>query len=275
MGKIIATDLDGTLFYPKDRKGMIYGNNLYLLQSFIDGGGRVVLVSGRSIFYARKVIEKIGRDCAVVAYNGAYVYTDEKVIYERKMENQALVDLVKDTITAHRVPAIFLMGADGMFVKLRNDNFFVRFFYKLYYRHIGIYAEDMDLKTSSFDTELNKGHIFKLMFFFGLGKKNKRRAMEINKFIRNNYEMFESARSDNVIEVTAYGCSKGNGLIQYFKSTDADKDDIYVVGDSGNDISMFKEFYQHSFCMSHAAESVKKYAKFTIDKFEDLSRYIY
>ena len=48
MGKIIATDLDGTLFYPKDKNEMIYKPNLFFLQSFIDDGGKVILISGRS-----------------------------------------------------------------------------------------------------------------------------------------------------------------------------------------------------------------------------------
>ena len=51
--------------------------------------------------------------------------------------------------------------------------------------------------------------------------------------------------------------------------------EIYVVGDSGNDISLFKAYPKNSFCMGHAPDAVKKYAKYTIEKFEDLSRYIF
>ena len=47
-----------------------------------------------------------------------------------------------------------------------------------------------------------------------------------------------------------------------------------MVGDSGNDIPMFKEFPENSFCMSRAPETIQKYAKYTIDKYEDLSRYL-
>ena len=47
MGKVIATDLDGTLFYPKRRVRMIKSKSLKFLRRHIDNGGRLVLVSGR------------------------------------------------------------------------------------------------------------------------------------------------------------------------------------------------------------------------------------
>lgn len=54
MNKIIATDLDGTLFYPKDRINIICKENLFFIQSFIDNGGKLVIVSGRSLLYGKK-----------------------------------------------------------------------------------------------------------------------------------------------------------------------------------------------------------------------------
>ena len=51
-------------------------------------------------------------------------------------------------------------------------------------------------------------------------------------------------------------------------------DDIFVVGDSGNDISMFKEYQENSFCMSHAPLSVSKYAKHIVKRFENIDDYL-
>ena len=59
MEKIIATDLDGTLFYPKDTKEMISKPNLFFLQNFIDNGGKTILISGRSHLYCQKTVKKI------------------------------------------------------------------------------------------------------------------------------------------------------------------------------------------------------------------------
>ena len=48
-----------------------------------------------------------------------------------------------------------------------------------------------------------------------------------------------------------------------------------VVGDSGNDISMFLDFPESSFCMSHGPENVKKRARFVIDRFYELQDFVY
>ena len=49
--KILATDLDGTLFYPKDKKEMICKENLTFIRDFIDQGNKLVIVTGRSLAY--------------------------------------------------------------------------------------------------------------------------------------------------------------------------------------------------------------------------------
>ena len=46
--KLIATDLDGTLFYPKKRIKMISKKNLRFLRDRIDKENHIVIVSGRN-----------------------------------------------------------------------------------------------------------------------------------------------------------------------------------------------------------------------------------
>ena len=53
------------------------------------------------------------------------------------------------------------------------------------------------------------------------------------------------------------------------------KDNILVVGDSGNDVSMFDCFNANSYCMSHAPDSVKAHAAHVIDKVADLEQILY
>jgi hydroxymethylpyrimidine pyrophosphatase-like HAD family hydrolase len=66
------------------------------------------------------------------------------------------------------------------------------------------------------------------------------------------------------IEITAKNVSKGEAL----KHISRDYNLIIAIGDSGNDISMFKEA-SLSFCMSHAPENVKKHASYVVDSFKD------
>ena len=85
----------------------------------------------------------------------------------------------------------------------------------------------------------------------------------------------ESSWSNNAIEITNIQCSKGNAILKYICIKGISKEDVYVVGDSGNDISMFKEFKENSFCMSHAHRVVKKYSNNIIDKFVDLKKWLF
>lgn len=275
MNKIIATDLDGTLFYPKDHKNMICNSNLFFLQSFIDKGGKVVLVTGRSVDYGHKVCKTIGRDCSIIAFNGACVFHENKLIKEVTIPNVEAKELIAKACLEYGLPGVFLMTSNGLFIHLKYKSKLIRLGYKLYYSSLKIYAEKIDITESSYEKELENGRIFKIMLFFGLGNKNKQKASNVNKIIREKYSNIEANWSKNVIEITGKGSGKALTLEKLCEDFNINKDDIYVIGDSGNDISMFKTFHEHSFCMSHAPENVKKYAKYTLDNFEDLSRYIY
>lgn len=275
MGKLIATDLDGTLFYPKDRNELISKPNLFFLQSFIDDGGKVVIISGRSYKFCLKVIKKIGRPCQAISYNGACVYDGTKILFRHSIPNAEAKEIIDDIFKTYKNPGVFLMTEKGLFIHLVYKSWLIRKGFELYYRAQKNYAEDLVIGEDKYSEELETGQIYKIMIFFGLGKKKKQKASNANKIIRNVYENVECNWSTNVIEITAKGCSKANSLKYLTEREKINPDDVYVVGDSGNDISMFKAFPEHSFCMGHSPETVRKHAKYTIDKFEYLSRYIY
>lgn len=105
--------------------------------------------------------------------------------------------------------------------------------------------------------------------------KANRRAEEATKTLNNTYSNIEAAWTTLAVEITTKNVSKGASIEKYCEINNINKDDVYVIGDSGNDISMFKKFHEHSFVMKKAPESVKRFSKYVINKFEDLSRYIY
>ena len=266
MEKILATDLDGTLFYPKDTKEMIAKPNLFFLQSFIDQGGKVILISGRSHVYCQKTVEKIGRPCATISYNGACIFDGQKMIYENAIKNDEAKDIIEEISKTYHNSGIFLMTENGLSIHLKYKNRLIRKGFKFYYKCQGIYAENLLSEEADYEKELKEGHIYKIMIYFGLGKRMQNRAKQANAILRNTYSNVECNWSKNVIEITAKDCSKAKSLATLLDAMNEKDSEIYVVGDSGNDIS---------FCMGHAPDAVKKYAKYTIEKFEDLSRYIF
>ena len=263
MEKIIATDLDGTLFYPKDTKEMISKPNLFFLQNFIDNGGKTILISGRSHSYCQKTVKKIGRPCATISYNGACIFDGEKMIYQNTIKNDEAANIIDEIFKTFHNHGVFLMTEKGLSIHLVYKSKLIRWCFGVYYKTQGIYAENLLPKESHYEEELKNGHIFKIMIYFGLGKRMQNKAKQANSILRNTYDNVECNWSKNVIEITAKDCSKAKALQTLLESkNDLDKE-IYVVGDSGNDISLFKAFPKNSFCMGHAPEAVKKYAKYT------------
>lgn len=274
MIKYIATDLDGTLFYPRDKKHLVCKENLFFVQSFIDNGGKLILVSGRSIDYGKKVESIIGRDCVLIGYNGAVLFDNNKVLRSDSIDKEEAKEIIDDINKTYKVPAVIIMTEQGMYIHTRKHYEIMRFFYSIYNKLQGMYGEIFHKSEEEFNNAFNNDKIYKIMFFVGVTNRKKRQAMELNKMIRNAYSNIESAWCNQVIEISAENCSKGSGIREYCKLNNIKDDEICVVGDSGNDIPMFKEFPENSFCMSRAPETIKKYAKYTIDKYEDLSRYL-
>ena len=236
---------------------------------------KLILISGRSFKYCQKVIRKIDRETAVVSYNGACVFDGKNVIFENTLNNKDASELINDIGQEYKNPGVFLMTEKGLFVHLRSKSKLVRQIYIWYYKSQKVYAEDLHVGEDLFEEQLKNGKIYKFMFFFGLGKKMRDKASKVTKILRNMNDNIEANWSGNVVEITPRGCSKNVALKFLLNKQGWEEKDLYVVGDSGNDISMFKEFHENSFCMGHSPKTVSKYAKYTIDKFEDLSRYIF
>ena len=274
MIKYIATDLDGTLFYPKDKKNLIAKENLFFLQSFIDNGGKVILASGRSIEYGKRVEKAIGRECILIGYNGAVLYENNEILKSNNIDKTEVQEIIDDVTKIYKIPAVLIMTENGFFIKVRKGRDFFKKIYNVYNQFLGNYKEVYHKSNEEFEDALENQKIYKLMFFVGITRRKKRQAMELNKMIRNAFPNVESSWCNEVIEITPKDCSKGARIRDYCKIRNINDDEILVVGDSGNDISMFKEFKETSFCMAKAPEVIRKYAKFTISKYEDLSRYI-
>lgn len=275
MNKIIATDLDGTLLYPKDKKNIICKQNLFFLQSFIDKGGKVIIVSGRSLAYGMKVKEKINRDIAIISFNGGALYQNNKIVFNEAIPNIEIKDMVEDLFKNYKIIALALFCDDGIYLKGVFGTRLTKLILKIYSFSQKELAEKMVSSPQEFNFALNNKSIYKVLCIFGFGSRNIKRAKEANKVLRNIYEDIECSWSNGSLEITAKNVNKAEGILKFCEINKVSKDDVYVVGDSGNDISMFKAFSENSFCMEHSQETVKKYAKYSIDTIADLSRYIY
>jgi hypothetical protein len=278
MAKILAIDLDGTLFYPKGHKTMVSKKNVKFLRRFIDEGNKVVLVSSRAKPFVDKVIEEIDRPIDSLPCTGAIIKIGGEVVSESTLNNEIATRVIHEIIDKYK-PLSLLITSEKyeLLIYFRGKvTWFTRLIYGTWYKMaFGIYRQPFELSNELFEEELNSGKIYGVKVVFGIRSKWDSRNKELNKKLREDYSNdIEASWVGTAIELTPIGCDKANAIKHYMSLVNADKDDIYVIGDSGNDISMFNEFHEHSFVMSHAYPSVKKYAKHEVPRVYELEKYV-
>ena len=74
------------------------------------------------------------------------------------------------------------------------------------------------------------------------------RAKEITKEINENYPSLHAFQNVNAIDVVKRGCSKGNGILEITKLI---SDETAGIGDSYNDLEMFKVVNQSLLLLRH------------------------
>ena len=277
MNKVLATDLDGTLFYPRQIGRCISKKNVKFLRKWIDAGNKLVLVTSRSAAFCERLEEEIARPFDLISCTGAQIRANGKLIRNATVPNNVAEDVVNKVNRTAR-PIGILMTTDKYPCAIRDSHRgstkFLMFFYKIYWWFQFKYREPYHLSNKDFNLETKDGLIYKMMIFFGFGKKKNNFAKEMNKSFREQYPNVEFSWTTIVNEITPKGCTKGESITYYADYLKINKDDIYVIGDSGNDISMFNNFKNNSFCMKHASKIVRKYATHTVGRVYKLEKYL-
>ena len=268
MGKLLAIDLDGTLFYPKRRRKCICKKNVLFLRKWIDAGNKVVLVTSRSTQFTEKLKDEIQRPVDFITCCSSQIIVGGQMLYEKSMPREKLKKIVAHIEKTYE-PIAFLMTTENhpCIIKYsRKVSHMYLTFYRLWHWFQFSYREPYIADNELFEKELNESKVYKIMTFIGLRKKKAAVSKETNKELREAFTEIESSWTAQVNELTPSGCNKGNGVERYCTLMNINKDDVYVVGDSGTDITMFNKFHENSFCMKRGHPSARKYAKHIISR---------
>lgn len=276
MNKVLATDLDGTLFYPRRIKRCIPKSNLIFLRKWIDEGNKLVLVTSRSEEFIKRVVDEIQRPVDLILCNSSKIIANGQTIRDVIIPKET-INNVLDQISKKYAPLAYLMTTKNYPCVIKNNRFTGRVlmaFYKLWWLLQFKYREPYTLSNSKFIEELKNGDVYKVIVFFGLSLGKKKFSKDLNKIFLKEFPDVEFSWIRQVIEITPKDCNKGIGLKYYCQHQNVDEKDVYVVGDSGNDITMFNAFKENSFCMKHASKVVKKYAKHIVKKVSSIEEFL-
>lgn len=276
MIKLIATDLDGTLFYPKNRvTGIPYVNKKFL-RRYLKEGGKLLLISGRNPKILPKVERQLHHSVCLIGCNGGYYIDENKKVHNPlPMNRDKLVELFAYT---HNVfgPWVWMLfdESDELHTNTSMVPSWVDFVFRVGNRFNNFFAETLVGDDEDFVKKIATTDNFKVMVCFGLKQDGRNKAEQAAAALRKRFdEYFEFAVSSNVIEITAKGVNKGNGLVKYCQDNNIDINDVIVCGDSGNDLYMFARF-PHTFAMDHSPMHFKSQANHIIERVADVETFL-
>lgn len=276
MIKVIATDLDGTLFYPKSRVHMIPKKNRVFLKRFIEDGGRLVVVTSRHKSFTDRISKVIGAPVDVIGINGCFIQIDGELVQDTFFDPEGLRQLVYDLRDNYDPKLMMLTTKTHSVIHMRSfTSFGARIMYFIYEAFQGVYHEEWRSSDQLFFQGIQKGEAYKLMILVGLSKKRQKLAKKITEKLQHDYPQFDFVWLNQFIEITPKGCNKANGLSIYLDKLGVSKDNVAVVGDSGNDVPMFRLFHEQSYCMAHSPQEIRAEAAHVIKSVSDLEMTLY
>ena len=276
MIRLIATDLDGTLFYPKRKFRGMCSENIHFLREYLSDGGKLVLVSGRNSVILPRVEKVLGYKVSLLGCNGAFLKEDDKMKIAYPMDKELLLDFYSychgefdlfNMMLFNETPTTFIAGTERM-------NFLITEIARFINNTNGFYKENLVKGEKIFLDAIVKYDTYKIMPFVGFGKKSRFLAETIKLAIKTKYSgRLNAVTSGGAIEITHPEANKGKTLLNYCRMNGIDTSEVFVCGDSGNDLPMFACFH-HSFCMSHSPSHISSQANHVINRVADLKEYL-
>lgn len=282
MIKALATDLDGTLFYPKRKLRLLKSKNRKFLKKLLASKTEIVLVTGRNKSIAKKIERRIKSKerISMVGCSGSLVIHKGEIIREKPMDKDRIKKLLLEFDKEPQIKSVVFMGNfRGMLIDNTHvPSIFLPFVY-VALKCQGAYYEHSRFGRKRILEMLDdpESKVYKVMPLFATSEHSKKGYQKAKEFsikareeFKGSFEFFESGTA---VEILADGVNKAESLRELFRKYDIKDDEVIVVGDSGNDIPMLEEF-PNSFVMSQAPDYVKSHAKHEIQYVYQLDEYM-
>jgi len=243
--KYLASDLDGTLL---QEDHTIRKEDVQAILRFKEEGNKLIISTGRpleGIKRAFKNYPEIEYDY-VVACNGSVVLDkNDNIIYNNYINPETAKLIFKD-----------IVDDKNMFIHFENDG--------------EVYSIESEIKVENEIGIMFSNILPKEVVLKEDGKYTMISAMAIDEDINAAEEMknnliekygqdVEAFRNQIFVDIAPKNCSKGIALKSLSEKIGINLEDLYVIGDSYNDISMF-EITDKSFTFTYAEDGVKKQA---------------
>lgn len=261
MIKLIVSDLDGTLL---DLPNAISQTNLDAIEYAYSKGAKFCFATGRDLCSVNSIKKLLKHKPLMILGNGAVMYDEnENVIGEDFFPNEYLKE-VTDILQKHNVHHM-IFTTDGFYtttdpVEVR-EKFVERIAIVSSPENGRIFATSPDkpcnnlVQIEDIDTFIRTKKIIKVEGFH-----LEREPIEAVKRKLEKYtELSHLSTGTNNVEVTNITAQKGLVLKKYLKQLGITENEVMVLGDSHNDISLFENF-KYSFAPENSCAEIKEKA---------------
>lgn len=266
MSKLLASDIDGTLLL--NRK--IHHKSIENIDRFKNDGNLFILSTGRALCELDSIINEYKLDVdAYVLCNGAFILDKSlNIIEDFKIDSDIVYKISKYVLSTNNFTLSVLDGYKSYLIKSKNilkaRNLFNLNSLKKIYKIL--------INKSSYLELLNLNHLkgndlnINIMSIYSLND-NVEKAENLKNYLNDEFgEYITAYRNKYFVDVVFKGCSKATGIEKVCKNFNLADNNVYVIGDSWNDLSMF-ERYDNSYTFTYAEKTLQKKANKVIDSF--------
>ncbi len=263
---LLASDLDKTLIF--DNK--ISEENKDAIKRFKDAGGIFAISTGRPYNGVEKVIEELQvNPDYLILNNGALIITGNQEIVHREFIPFNIVKSIFNDMDNAEVLISLETGFKTYPIDLKSKGAETAFISDIDSTFKNLELIDKLDEVSKEDKE----KIAAISLF--LPRVDIDVVQDACDYVNDNYGNYVIAyRNTRFIDIVPAGCSKGSGVKWVSKEENIDIKDVYVIGDSWNDDSMF-EVTDKSFTFTYAEEELKGRANYIVETVDEcIDKYI-
>ena len=220
-GKMLVTDMDGTLL---DSKSRISEANQRAIKRFIAGGGLFTVATGRMFKAVEPYLPVLPMNIPAIVYNGAAIYdfSTNKILWQNCLPDN-LENVAEDIIGQFPGAGLEVFHGEDLYLPAQNEET-AKHAIREGFHPISACLKDIPKP-----------------WFKMLVASKPEQLLEVEEFLKNRPEEFNSVYSEpQFLELLDKSVSKGSALKRLAEMLNFPCDCIVVVGDNRNDIDMLK-----------------------------------
>ena len=267
MIKVIASDMDGTLLGDDHKPAP---ETLAAVKRACDAGIRFMIATGRNFPGAMTELEDSGLVCDYIVGSGAEVRNPQQQVVAVHPISMELCRAIYKEVKEYPLSVTFCTDGDdykiGTPEEIRESLMLqMHLFFSNLPREELVHTETYQrilrsTKTVSDMDELEAAEVpvYKLFLY----SEDKEMLDELKSRLEKNKDIAVASSFPTNLEITDVRAQKGPVLKEYIESLGYTMDEVMVLGDSLNDLSMIEMDFGATVAMENADPEVKRAAKY-------------